>query len=476
MTASTLDTMSSSKANKKRNNKGNKKKEAAETAPIFLRKTYHMIDTCDPEIASWSEDGLAFVVKDPETFASEIIGQFFKHNNFSSFVRQLNFYGFRKIKSDPLRLRDAAVDCESKFWKFRHEKFQRGRPDLLSEIRKSNHTEAADKKEVDQLRSEVQDLRSRINSMAKDMEKLTALLHAAAPALAAEVFTTSSVPTKKRKITPLPSPVGSFEATSVSPEPMPVPSLPDAFNVHHSNPLSKANDNTSGNVIESPTIVKNTNLKVVVPQVPKIPPVPSPNQLTSAAMRDESLASLSPVDEEILTSLFSLEPSSNIPTDDDPILIGADPKELGVYEEDEVIDCDMEMPDMAISIEHCNSGEEAQDQCDEPLIVKMKESLNKLPRNMQKLFVDRLFALTSHPSASQSQVDAITALAEAAADEANKRLGTSTSNDIESEKNVDRAISSLRSFLSRRNGNGATIDLEALDVLEDPLPVLPLDS
>ena len=27
-------------------------------------ETYHMIDTCDPSIATWSEDGLAFVVKE----------------------------------------------------------------------------------------------------------------------------------------------------------------------------------------------------------------------------------------------------------------------------------------------------------------------------------------------------------------------------------------------------------------------------
>ena len=34
-----------------------------------------------------------FVVKDPDTFASQIIPQYFDHNKFSSFARQLNFYG-----------------------------------------------------------------------------------------------------------------------------------------------------------------------------------------------------------------------------------------------------------------------------------------------------------------------------------------------------------------------------------------------
>jgi HSF-type DNA-binding len=46
-----------------------------------------MIDSCDPNVAGWDEDGLTFTVKDPNQFETKIIPQFFKHSKFSSFVR-----------------------------------------------------------------------------------------------------------------------------------------------------------------------------------------------------------------------------------------------------------------------------------------------------------------------------------------------------------------------------------------------------
>ncbi|KAI8647588.1 hypothetical protein BD408DRAFT_408190 [Parasitella parasitica] len=101
-----------------------------QNVPAFLNKLYNMVDdhTTD-ELIRWSSDGLSFIVVRHEEFAKKVLPRFFKHSNFSSFVRQLNMYGFHKVPH--LQNGVLSTEGESERWEFSNQHFQRNQPDLL---------------------------------------------------------------------------------------------------------------------------------------------------------------------------------------------------------------------------------------------------------------------------------------------------------------------------------------------------------
>ena len=57
----------------------------------FVHKLYKMVCDADCQhLISWATSGTSVVVYNVDDFSSQVLGKHFKHNNFSSFIRQLN--------------------------------------------------------------------------------------------------------------------------------------------------------------------------------------------------------------------------------------------------------------------------------------------------------------------------------------------------------------------------------------------------
>ncbi|CAH8388599.1 unnamed protein product [Eruca vesicaria subsp. sativa] len=91
--------------------------------PPFLIKTFEIVEDPNTDhIVSWNRGGTSFVVWDLHSFSTFLLPRHFKHSNFSSFIRQLNTYGFRKI--------------EAERWEFANEGFLLGQKELLKSIKR----------------------------------------------------------------------------------------------------------------------------------------------------------------------------------------------------------------------------------------------------------------------------------------------------------------------------------------------------
>ncbi|GKY95739.1 hypothetical protein MPSEU_000534700 [Mayamaea pseudoterrestris] len=102
-----------------------RKKSGGVTVP-FPVKLYEMLEDpqTDPNVISWLPHGRAFLVKQPKRFMSEVMPKYFRQTRVTSFQRQNNLYGFRRLT----RGADGGA--------YYHPMFLRGRPDLCHHMRR----------------------------------------------------------------------------------------------------------------------------------------------------------------------------------------------------------------------------------------------------------------------------------------------------------------------------------------------------
>mmetsp|Transcript_20417 Transcript_20417/g.33366 ORF Transcript_20417/g.33366 Transcript_20417/m.33366 type:complete len:610 (-) Transcript_20417:63-1892(-) len=101
------------------------RKKTGGVSQPFPDKLMSMLDretANHPDVVTWCPHGRAFIVRKPKVFTAEVMINYFRQSKLTSFQRQLNLYGFRRITQ--------GLDAGAYY----HELFLRGRPDLTSNM------------------------------------------------------------------------------------------------------------------------------------------------------------------------------------------------------------------------------------------------------------------------------------------------------------------------------------------------------
>ncbi|BFZ64182.1 hypothetical protein YB2330_005321 [Saitoella coloradoensis] len=95
----------------------------------FVKRLYSMLNDSSASQCSCVGD-----------FSSDVLPRYFKHQNFTSFVRQLNLYGFHKSNRTYRGSKSAQRNPQNEVWEFQHSRFMRDRPDLIETMKRNDHT------------------------------------------------------------------------------------------------------------------------------------------------------------------------------------------------------------------------------------------------------------------------------------------------------------------------------------------------
>ena len=133
----------------------------------FVKKTCEMLNNkALSTIVAWTEDGKGFIILDIFAFTNTVLPAYFKHKKLSSFIRQLNMYGFNKLKED-----------QEDVYLFSHSSFTRDDKESINSIRrKSSETlNSLKKDDIVSMQERLQRFKTQQKSMETSLKNLECL-------------------------------------------------------------------------------------------------------------------------------------------------------------------------------------------------------------------------------------------------------------------------------------------------------------
>lgn len=140
--------------------------------PAFVLKLWNILnDSSNHDYIQWTPDGQSFKILSKENFENVVLPKYFKHKNYSSFVRQLNMYGWHKVQD----VDTGTFNSGEEVRQFHSPNFIRGREDLLDNIMRNKGSKGSDDEEetdVSRIFDELQLIKNNQMEIAADLNRI----------------------------------------------------------------------------------------------------------------------------------------------------------------------------------------------------------------------------------------------------------------------------------------------------------------
>ena len=128
----------------------------------FLTNIYEILNNqAYSSVIAWVNEGTAFKILDLPDFMDNVLPKYYKHKNFSSFIRQLNMYNFHKVPGDGHI--------------FSHPLFKSDNPEQLSMICRKNSSVKGEKSSNEEFAYKITKLQESNSVLEATVERLDSM-------------------------------------------------------------------------------------------------------------------------------------------------------------------------------------------------------------------------------------------------------------------------------------------------------------